>query len=108
MYRILFTFFLHIYYIIYKLKYIGLYIVNSDELQTNVLQTKWKVLASINMMGNKMYTYDKNTLKYVHLHLSIKRTWGKRKHKEQECAENMQQCAGMCKNVQKCANVKYN
>ena len=33
-------FFLHIYYIIYKLKYIGLYIVNSDELQTNVLQTK--------------------------------------------------------------------
>ena len=43
-------------YIIYKLKYIGLYIVNSDELQTNVLQTKWKVLASINMMGKKMYT----------------------------------------------------
>ena len=44
------------YYIIYKLKYIGLYIVNFDELQTNMLQTKWKVLASINMMGNKMYT----------------------------------------------------
>ena len=34
--------------------YIGLYIVNFDELQTNMLQTKWKVLASINMMDDKM------------------------------------------------------
>ena len=37
--------------------YIGLYIVNFDELQTNMLQTKWKVLASINMMDDKVYIH---------------------------------------------------
>ena len=100
-------------YIILFTQYAGLYIANFDELQTICykpsercwLRLIWWVIKCIH----------KKTRKYVHLHLSIKRTRGKRKHKEQECAENMQECAEnvqecaeMCKNMQKCANVKYN